>query len=138
MAERFKIPIDGDSGINFYTKVGTLLASGYIRIVIGGRGPYIEFESGQIVHKNIYIPSDVEYKLRNDFSYYHEYRSRDESYVKLYYQRMEVSYADYKVGKWYIDPLCLKTDKYDDLLFPMYEDIIEKTLEEKETLFDVL
>jgi len=120
MVERFRIPIDGDDSVQFYTRGGLLLARGYSRIVIGGRGPYIEFSDDQIVKGNIYVPKHAEHKLGSSLVYYHEYRSRDDCYVKLYYQCMEVSYADYVVGKWYIDPLVVKTQDIDNLLLPLY------------------
>ena len=138
MAQRFKIPLEGDPNINFYTMNGLILAKGYSRIVIGGRGPYIEFEDSSIVKENIYVPPHAQHKLKNTLSYYHEYRSRDGSWAKLYFQRMEVSYADYKIGKWYIDPIIVKTDEFEDLLLPMYyqEEIKEEV--KKPNIFDTL
>ena len=139
MSDRFKIPITGCPEISFYTKHDLLLAKGYNRIVIGGRGPYIEFSTFQIVMDNIYIPNHAKHKLQESLSYYHEYRSKDQSYVKLYFQRIGVSYADYKVGKWYIDPMCLKTNEHDSLLLPLYiENPTKEELPIKSTLFDVL
>jgi len=133
--ERLRIPITGDSKIKFYTKCGTLIATGYDRIVIGGRGPYVEFNSAQIDHTVIFVPQFAKHKLDMSLTYYHEYRTRDACHVKLYYQKMGVQYADYKVGKWYIDPLLLKTDEFEDLLLPLYE---EKVEESKDTLFDIV
>ena len=126
--ERFKIPLDGNPDMEFFTKEGLLLAKGYVRIVIGGRGPYIEFKSSQIVHENIHVPMHAEYKLENSFSYYHEYRSKDKCNVKLYDQKIGVSYADYKVGMWYIDPARLKTEEFDDLILPLYEELPSEPL----------
>ena len=136
MSERFKIPLAGDPNICFYTKRGLLLAKGYSRIVIGGRGPYIEFEPENIMMDNIYVPDHAKHKLENSLTYYHEYRSKDDSYVKLYFQRMEVSYADYKIGKWYVDPMVLKTDEFDNLLLPLYQELGSPVSEIKPTLFD--
>ena len=135
-AQRFKIPLVGDPSINFYTLNGLLLAKGYTRIVIGGRGPYIEFEDASIVKANIHVPSHAIHKLTASLTYYHEYRSNDESWVKLYFQCMGVSYADYKIGMWYIDPTRLKTDEFDNLILPMYksEEIVEEV--KKPSLFD--
>ena len=42
-SERLKIPLEGDETLQLYTKSGTKVATGYERIVIGDRGPYIEF-----------------------------------------------------------------------------------------------
>jgi hypothetical protein len=135
--DRFRIPLNGDDGMQFFSKKGLLLAKGYVRIVIGGRGPYIEFKSSQIVHDNVYVPEYAKYKLENSFAYYHEYRSKDKSNVKLYYQKIGVQYADYKVGMWYIDPLCLKTEEFNELLLPLYSDSCEpEQRKEERTLFD--
>jgi len=138
--DRFKIPLDGDSTIKFYTKKDLLLASGYTRIVIGGRGPYIEFESSQIAHDNIYVPKHAEHKLDMTLTYYHEYRSNDNCFVKLYDQKMGVSYADYVIGMWYICPTKVKTDKFDDLLLPLYSEPSPEPepVEKEESLFDNL
>jgi len=136
--ERFQISLDGDPDISFYTKSGLLIAKGYERIVIGGRGPYIEFSKSQIQHVNIFIPDHARHKLENEFSYYHEYRSKDKSYVKLYYQKACVSYADYKIGMWYIDPSLLKTEQFEELLLPLYPDPEVKTEKKEKTLFEVI
>jgi hypothetical protein len=120
MSERFAIPINGDPNIRFYSKRDLPLAIGYSRIVIGKRGPYIEFEPDQIIHENIYVPPYAQHKLESNLTYYHEYRSKDECNVKLYFQIMRVTYADYKVGKWYIDPNSLKTEQFDSLMLPIY------------------
>jgi len=90
-AERLTIPIVGTPNMSFYSISGTLLAKGYVRIVIGGRGPYIEFSDDQIVKNNIYMPKHCEHKMQNSLSWYWEYRSKDKSYVKLYYQKLGVS-----------------------------------------------
>ena len=140
--ERFKIPLDGDSDMEFFTKKDLLLAKGYTRIVIGGRGPYIEFSSDQIINDHIYVPKHAEHKLTMSLTYYHEYRSSDDCFVKLYDQKMGVSYADYIAGIWYISPTDLKTAEFDDLLLPLYPDppaIIEPTESKSaRTLFDTL
>jgi len=136
--ERFKIPIDGNPTLKFYTKKGLLLATGFIRIVIGGRGPYMEFDRAQIAHNNIHIPKHAEHKLGNSLSYYWEYRSNDDCFAKLYDQKICVGYADYKVGMWYISPDVLKTDDFEELMLPLYvEDEVGVKLKE-ETLFDKL
>ena len=88
--ERIVIPLEGNPDTNFYTKDGLLLAHGYLRVVIGGRGPYIEFDPSQIIHDNIYIPDHALRKLTNSMSYYHEYRSKDDCYVKLYDQKITI------------------------------------------------
>jgi len=135
--ERLKIPLEGNPETKFYTKNGLKIAQGYVRVVIGGRGPYIEFEDSHIIKENIHIPKHAEYKITQSLPYYHEYRSNDECFVKLYYQKMEVSYADYKIGKWYIDPEKVKTDYIEELMLPPYPEPEEPEIAEKQpTLFD--
>lgn len=53
--------------IVFYTKNGLEVAKGYERIVIGDRGPYIEFFEGMIIKNNIYIPDDQKWRIKNLF-----------------------------------------------------------------------
>ena len=134
--ERFAIPINGDPNIKLYTKTKLLLATGYTRIVVGGRGVYIEFDPSQIAYDNIYIPDHARHKLDSNLSYYHEYRSTDKCFVKLYQQKLTVGYADYKVGMWYISPFSLITSEFDDLLLPLYIEEVKEP--EGPNLFDVL
>ena len=75
--------------------------------MIGGRGPYIEFDESQVIDDNIKIPRDQKWRLHSDKAYYIEFRSIDEANVKIYYQRKTVGYADYKVGLSYISPFDL-------------------------------
>ncbi|MCK5018467.1 MAG: hypothetical protein KAS32_15515 [Candidatus Peribacteraceae bacterium] len=110
------LPEVGENDIKFYTHSGLLVANGYTRVVIGDRGPYIEFKGSQICQRNIFIPDNEKWRLNSSNSFYIEYRSKCESYVKLYYQVKTVSYADYKVGLWYIDPNVLTSNKYKNLI----------------------
>ena len=118
-SERLRIPLEGSESAKFFTKSGTHVATGYERIVIGGRGPYIEFKADQIVEESFSIPEDQEYRKTDRRVYYIEARSDDESNVKLYIQRRTVKYADYKVGMLYISPFELKTDEIDELVEPL-------------------
>jgi hypothetical protein len=96
--------------IKFYTETGLLVSNGCVRVVSGGRGQYIEFNNDNIVLYNFHIPKDKKYKLNSPFVYYHEFRSNDNANIKLYHQIKTVSYADYKIGSWYISPKLLYTD----------------------------
>jgi hypothetical protein len=87
-----------------YSSSGTLLARGYARLVIGGRGAYIEFAPDQMVMDNLHIPQGQEWRLQSEHAYYLEHRSRDEANVKVYEQRRTVGYADYRIGMFYIAP----------------------------------
>ncbi len=55
--KRLQIPVDeGNPNTVFTTESGIKVANGYERIVIGERGPYIEFAPFHIVGENIHIP----------------------------------------------------------------------------------
>jgi len=105
--KRLRVPLEGRDKLFLYSKSGTLLSTGYTRVVIGKRGPYVEFREPQIQIQNFKIPQLEEYRVTNGVSYYIEYRSKDDSYVKLYFQKRIVAYADYKIGRYYISPFDL-------------------------------
>jgi hypothetical protein len=85
---------------NLYTSSGLPIARGYDRVSIHGREPHVEFNHDQIVHDSIR-------KIHTVHFYFDEYRSNCPSYVMVYLQRMNVSHADYVVGKYYISPFDL-------------------------------
>jgi hypothetical protein len=95
-----------------------LVAIGYERIVVGKRGPYVEFLDDQIMQDNIFIPKDQEWRLHHAESYYDEHRTKKDN-VKIYHQKKLVDYADYKIGMWYISPFDLKTSNLDELVEPL-------------------
>lgn len=117
---RLNIPeISNGSLIEFKTKSGLVLATGYTRMVIGERGPYLEFTTEQVRHNHIDIPSEEKHRIGNNIYYYDEYRSLDPERVKLYFQKKTVKYADYKVGLWYISPFDLTTNNVPILIKPL-------------------
>ena len=100
------MPVEGNEETKFYCKhCGLQLATGYIRVVIGDRGPYIEFEPKHMLLGNAHFPAQFH-------KYFNEYNSNCEHKVFIYHQRKTVSYADYVVGMFYISPELLSTDKY--------------------------
>jgi len=105
--QRLKIPILGNPDVDFSTKSGLRVATGYTRIVIGGRGPYIEFSEHMMNIPAMEIPVEQEYRLTDKRVYYIEYRTLDIEHVKVYLQVREVAYADYKIGMYYISPFDL-------------------------------
>lgn len=136
--ERLTIAIDGNDKTIFYTYSGIKIAIGYSRIVIGGRGPYIEFTDDHILLDSIHVPASQRHRLDNDALFYDEFRSNDQSNIKIYHQKNTVGYADYLIGHWYIDPSLLKTNTHNKLLLPLYEEeVIEQEVPQK-TIFDVL
>ena len=93
--------------MEFKTSSGLIIATGFVRLVIGERGPYIEFAKEHLIPANLYMPDNQKWRInsaRKGYAYYLEYRTRDASYVKIYYQRKLVNYADYRQGMFYISP----------------------------------
>lgn len=116
-SKRLLIPIEGDPNLDFLTPSGLQVAHGYDRVVLGGRGPYIEFSAGQL--QNLEIPAATRWRLIEPTAYYIEWRTKDECMVKVYEQRHTVHYADYRVGKWYISPFDLCTPTLIRLVEPL-------------------
>ena len=108
--KRLRIPIEGNPNTAFTTKSGLHVATGYLRIVIGKRGPYIEFSLQQVDESSMRIPEDQKYRLDDKRVYYLEFRTVDACNVKVYYQYKPVAYADYLVGHVYISPFDLLAD----------------------------
>lgn len=106
--ERLKVPVSG-SLIPLFTKSGLKVATSYERIVLGGRGPYVEFSDEQVVQSNFIVPEDQKWRFTSSNSYYNEYRTIQDN-VKIYHQKKTVDYADYKIGMWYISPFDLNTE----------------------------
>lgn len=125
--DRLLISIIGNTGTQFFTRSGLLVACGYERIEIGGRGPYLEFNDYQIQKSAIFIPESEEWRLNSPDAYYHEWRTRQD-YVKLYYQRKTVDYANYRIGFWYVSPF--------DLYLPQKQLIIQPLRREPLDLFE--
>jgi hypothetical protein len=114
--KRLLIPVVGCPDTRFYVR-GFLVSIGYNRIVIGGRGPYIEFLDSQIQKSSIYIPEKELWRLNSPMAFYHEYRTK-QGYVKFYYQIKTVDYADYQVGYWYASPFDLQTENKQPIIKP--------------------
>ena len=120
--KRLLIPIVGNDITKFYTKSDSLVATGYKRIVIGKRGPYIEFDESQINIKVMHIPTNQMWRIREVTAFYIERRTTDKSYVKIYFQKKPVTYADYLIGHYYISPFDLKTDNEEIIIKPLKTD----------------
>ena len=96
---RLRIPVDGDPAMRLFTRSGTLVADGYLRVVIGGRGPYIEFQT--VWQSHMRVPAEELYRFNDPHVYYAEYRSHDQCNVKVYWQKKTVSnQAEHKVGRY--------------------------------------
>lgn len=114
--DRLILPEICKENIIFYTQGGLEIAHNYKRVVVGDRGPYIEFEEDMMILPNIRILEAQRWRLWNALCFYIDYRSNDECFVKIYKQKRPVTYADYKIGLWYISPFDLKSDKYEKLV----------------------
>lgn len=94
--------------INLYSSGGLLIASGYERIVIGDYGAYIEVSPEQIIKDSLRIQSGQEYRINDerfkDRVKYVWLTAKDDSGIKIYFQRRRVAYADYLPGMYYISP----------------------------------
>jgi len=109
-ADRLLINVEHGADLKFYSMSGTHLATSYVRVVIGKRGPYVEFCPHHVLMENFHIPKSEVYRLNSNAVFYDEYRSNDASNVKLYYQKRTVAYADYQIGLCYISPFDLLRD----------------------------
>ena len=99
--------IDGSDTV-LYTKTGTVVCNGYTRIVVGDYGAFIEFDKEQANFDKHIIAPGQEYMV-NDPKYsknvkYIWMTIADGSNIKIYKQKKKVTYADYKIGMFYISP----------------------------------
>jgi hypothetical protein len=83
------------------TLSGLIIASGFSRIVYGGRGAYVEFRPSQL------DASKLQESETKHF-YYTEYFTVDSTRAKVYLQRHEVGYADYHLNMFYTSPIFLR------------------------------
>ena len=110
---KYKLSEKGSNNVLFYTPTKKLIARGYLRIVYGDHGPYVEFLKQNIKWNRWRC-------VRFGTGYYDKYYPFDGSDVLLYYQRYDVKhlknppsgfqgnreegYADYRIGRMYISP----------------------------------
>lgn len=89
----------------------TRISSGYTRVVIGKRGPYIEFDFSQTIKTALIIPTNQNWRFQSPTAYYVEYRTVPDN-IMIYHQKQCVTYADYKIGMLYVAPqdIIIKTD----------------------------
>ncbi|MFA5790625.1 MAG: hypothetical protein WC976_06165 [Caldisericia bacterium] len=126
--KRLNVPLTGLSNINLFTKAGLLIATAYERIVIGGRGPYVEFLSEHIIAASFRVPKEQAYRLTTDYVYYVEYRTNCISNVKAYFQRRVVNYADYRIGRWYVSPFNIVNAADVPLISPLRRKVTKQFL----------
>ena len=83
-----------------------LIATGYTRVVHGGRGQYIEFHPDSIIDSELEVEPNQEYRLTDKWKklvYYAWYRTKTGA-KKVYFQYKKADYADYLPGYYYIAP----------------------------------
>ena len=100
--------------IKFYTNTPDRIhvATGYRRVVIGDRGPYVEFAHDH-VFQVLHTPEDQKWRAEGDWPmkvFYFEFRTADG--VMVYKQNRTVKYADYQIGMFYVSPWDLTTEEY--------------------------
>lgn len=97
------------SGITpLYSAEGTMICTGYQRVVIGDYGAFIEILPTQICRNALICKKGQEYRF-NDERYaknvkYLWLTTKDASDCKIYLQKKKVDYADYVPGLYYISP----------------------------------
>jgi hypothetical protein len=101
---------EGDN-IPLYSLQGTKICNKYHRIVIGDYGAYIEIPKEDLIIENIHVPKEQTYRFEPKYFNhlkYMWYTTNDFSGCKIYYQIRRVSYANYRVGFFYISPYEVK------------------------------
>lgn len=88
------------------TRSGTVIASGYNRIVIGDYGAFVEFSRAQANARHLKIKEGQSYRIEDPrYAEHVKYlwlTADDNSDVKVYDQKRSVEYADYKPGMLYV------------------------------------
>lgn len=91
-----------------HTFDGTVICSGYERVVIGDYGAFVEISPEKISEQMLRCQPGQEYRICDDrFKNnvkYHWLTAVDNSGIKVYYQQKTVDYADYKPGMFYVSP----------------------------------
>ena len=91
--------------MKLYFLDSTEFASDFVRVVHGGRGDYVELTKGQISveliprFKGTVLPENV-----SDEPFYYYWLKPVGREEKVYWQVKTVSYANYKIGYYYISP----------------------------------
>ena len=103
----FSNQLNLNPNLPIFAKDGTKIAEGFERIVIGDYGAYIEYDLSQ-------VPKDMKYVYEKGEEYRIDpYWRKKVKYIwytiptadiKIYWQLRTVSYADYKVKKFYVSP----------------------------------
>lgn len=92
----------------FYSSEGTMICTGYDRIVIGDYGAFVEISPDKICSNALMCKPGQEYRYQDEryaknIKYYW-LTAKDTSGCKIYLQKKIVDYADYIPGMYYISP----------------------------------
>lgn len=97
--------VSGDT-TKLETSNGTVIASGYNRIVIGDYGAFVEFSRALANARHLKIKEGQSYRIEDPrYAEHVKYlwlTADDNSDVKVYDQKRSVEYADYKPGMLYV------------------------------------
>lgn len=82
-----------------------VFAESYQRVVVGGKGPYIEFIAGEI-KLPLKVKPGQEWRGKGKYESCKYFWLCPVGFedIKVYVQRRRVSYADYQVGSLYVSP----------------------------------
>ncbi len=89
------------------TSEGLKICEKYNRIVVGDYGAFVEISPDDIVHENIKVKEGQEYRDFNEKYSHCKYSwltAKDNSNIKIYFQKAMVDYADYIPGMYYVSP----------------------------------
>jgi len=94
-----KLQETGDIFFDVKNSLGTQISRGYLRVVVGDYGAFLELSHEMVCHEN----------LRSKFARglglkYNWLVTRDAAATKVYEQLGKVKYADYKPGCFYVGP----------------------------------
>ena len=93
--------------IPLYFLDGVQFSKGYERVVHGGRGMYVELTKDQFVIPVVSLFDKLPEKVDESLPFYYYWLAPKGRREKIYWQIKTVSYADYKVGFYYISPSLL-------------------------------
>ena len=103
-----QLNINGDINFKIHSLNGTLISNGYNCIVIGDYGAFIEFDKNQVIRESLQVKSGQEYRINNpkysEHVKYYWLTPKDDSDMKVYFQKRTVTYADYEVDMFYVSP----------------------------------
>lgn len=92
-----KLDENGNIFLNLKNRAGTVIARGYTRVVVGDYGAYVEFSRSQAVQEHLEEPQN-----ERGWNKYVPFYTKDAERTKVYYQLLEVKYADYRPGMYYV------------------------------------